>query len=195
MDEALGQIVAGTYDIEGAASEGRRQAAIAAKTKPLMAKAEAAYAKGEWETVITSLQGLAELDPDEFGGYAIEAFKMMFTKLNDAPRAYGYANKMIAGACVDKPEMLNAVAWVIVSTDEIKNPDLDVASKAINLANKLTNNKDPMVLDTLATVYYLQGKIDKDVETQRKAISLADPETAKQLKPSLDKYLAAANEG
>ena len=62
MDEALAQIVAGTYDIEGAVEEDRRKVATARKAEPLMTKANAAQARGDWETVITSMQELARID-------------------------------------------------------------------------------------------------------------------------------------
>ena len=195
MDEALAQIVAGTYDIEGAVEEDRRKVATARKAEPLMTKANAAQARGDWETVITSMQSLAKLDPDQFGSYAVKAFDIMITRLHDENRAYAYAKEMMHGPWSEDPMALNAVAWLIVDSQDIKNRDTDLAYKAAVKANTLTKGEDPMILDTLAAVLFQQGRIDEAVETQRKALSHSDPDFAKQLKPALDKYLAAANEG
>lgn len=195
MDEALAQIIAGTYDIEGAAAESNKKMALAEKASPLLAKANEAYAAGDWKAVVASLQELAELGLEESDSYAMQAFDMMISKLKDESGAYAYAKKMIDGAWSESAQVLNAVAWTIVDNESIKHRDLDLAFTAVSMANKLTKNEDPMILDTLAAVYFLQGKVDKAVETQRNAISHSDPEFAAQLKPALDKYLAAANEG
>jgi thiol-disulfide isomerase/thioredoxin len=195
MDEALAQIIAGTYDIDGAIAENNKKMVVIEKAKPLLTRANEAYSIGDWKTVIACLQELAELDPEENGHYASQAFEMMISKLNDEPGAYAYAKKMIEGPWSESPQALNAVAWTIVDNESIKNRDLDLALTAASKANTLTRNEDPMILDTLAAVYFLQGRIDKAVQTQRNAISHSDPEFAAQLKPALDKYLAAANEG
>ncbi len=195
MDEALAQIIAGTYDIEGAAKANKRKAMLAEKAAPLMAKANEAYQAGDWKTVVTSLQELAEIDPEQYGAYAVQAFDMMITKLNDEHGAYDYAKKMVKGAWSDQPMALNALAWTIVDSDAIKHRDLDLAYKAAKKANSLTGDKDPMILDTLAAVYYQQGEIKKAIKTQQRAIANADAAAAKELKASLDKYMAAANEG
>ena len=50
-------------------------------------------------------------------------------------------------------------------------------------------------VDTLAAVLFGQGMVDKAIETQRKAIMHAEADIVDQLKPALDKYLAAANAG
>lgn len=195
MDEALAQIVAGTYDIEDAAKESRKIAMLAEKAQPLKDAANAAYAAGEWETVVSSLQKLAALDPDEYGGYTIEAFKIMLTKMENESRAYGYAKEMINGPWAEEAQALNAVAWLIVDTAGLENRDWDLAYIAASKANKMTKGVDPMVLDTLAAVLFGQGMVDKAIETQRKAIMHAEADIVDQLKPALDKYLAAANAG
>ncbi|MCB9848861.1 MAG: redoxin domain-containing protein [Phycisphaeraceae bacterium] len=195
MDEALSQIIAGTYDIEDAAAANRKKMAVIEKAQPLMKKAETAYAMGEWETVVTTLQELARLDSEQYGRMTLEAFNMMITRLHDEQRAYNYAREMLEGDWKEDITALNAVAWIIADTEELEHRDLDLAFKAASKANAISGGEDPMVLDTLAAVYFLKGDVKQAIDTQRKAISHADPEFAEQLKPALDKYLAAANEG
>ena len=195
MDEALGQIIAGTYDIESAANESRRMALIAARSQPLMDKANKAYMAGDFETVVTTLEELIDLDPDGYQQFRLQIFAIILQKIKDEPRAYTYAKKMMAEHWSEDSDALGAVAWIIVDTADLENRDLQLALGAAMAANKLTGDKDPMLLDTLAAVYFHMGQFDKAVTAQRQAIANADPQTAEQLQASLDKFIAAAGGG
>ncbi len=85
---------------------------------------------------------------------------------------------------------LNQVAWFMVDPEAaIEKPDLGLAMKAAQKAADLTENKDGMILDTLARVYFVKGDLDKAIELQTKAVELAK-EGKEDLQKSLDEYKA-----
>ncbi len=95
----------------------------------------------------------------------------------------------------DSAEGLNSIAWRIVMPESsTKNRDLGLASRAISLAVKLTESKDPGVLDTYARVLFLQGELLKAIEIQKQAIVLAieakDEKLTAELQTRLAEYVA-----
>jgi thiol-disulfide isomerase/thioredoxin len=90
----------------------------------------------------------------------------------------------------DKNAMgLNAFAWPMVDPQgEAKNPDLELALKAAEEGVKLTNNKDGMILDTLARVYWVKGDKAKAIEIQTKAVENAPAEAKDDIEATLKEY-------
>lgn len=87
---------------------------------------------------------------------------------------------------------LNRLAWSIVDPSAPRpTKDLDLALKAAEAANSLTQNKDAGFLDTLARVHFCKGDIDKALELQTRAVGLADAEMKEQLAPALEEYRKA----
>jgi tetratricopeptide (TPR) repeat protein len=70
----------------------------------------------------------------------------------------------------DDPMMLNEIAWGIAIGEGER--DLDLALKTAERAAELTSHEDASILDTLARVYYEQGKLAEAVEWQKKAVGL-----------------------
>lgn len=93
-------------------------------------------------------------------------------------------DKMIASG---DSEGLNAIAWGMVDPDSpAKNPDLDLALKAAEAADRLSDHKNPAIIDTLARVHFVKGDVAKAIELQTKAVGLASGE----MKADLEKVLA-----
>lgn len=85
--------------------------------------------------------------------------------------------------------VLNNLAWLLVTAPDkgLRDPEraLILAKKAVEL------EMSPIYLDTLAEAYYVNGHIQKAIETIRKAISLSkgtDPYFKKQLKKFMESY-------
>ena len=86
-------------------------------------------------------------------------------------------------------ESYNAVAWKIVDpAAKTAHPDTETALKAAEQAAKLSKDKDPAILDTLARVYWVKGDKAKAVETQTKAVTLAPEAMKEELQKTLDEY-------
>lgn len=72
----------------------------------------------------------------------------------------------------DDAMFLNQLSWNILTAEGLITRDYDFALKAAKHASKLTEDKDPAILDTLALALYKTGDRDKAIKVQEKAIKL-----------------------
>jgi thiol-disulfide isomerase/thioredoxin len=189
MDNALEQIVAGTWDTVKAKAEADAEAAV---QKVINAN------RANPEDMLTALDKLEKEMPaakpkiDEFRwqiylmtGQAEKALPVIRTKIDEA------ITKKDA-------QSLNQFAWMMVDPDgpfTKENRDLDLAAKAATKAVEFSNEKDGAILDTLARVHFIKGDIDKAIELQTKALAVTPEDQKAQLQPALDEYKAAKNKG
>ncbi len=90
------------------------------------------------------------------------------------------------------PIKLNTIAWFIVDPQaKLAKRDLDLAMKAALKADELTNHEDPVILDTLARVYFSKGDVDKAIELQTKVVELVKGPEKADVQKSLDEYKQA----
>lgn len=157
MDEALGEIVAGTYDIKKAAED---------------------YAKGQKR---------------EQQANALTTKMMQFQKLlgaGEAEKASALGRELLE-AGQDNAQVLNSVAWFIVDPEaKVATKDLDLALKAATRAGELTKWENPMILDTVALVYFERGDTAKAIELQTKAVTLAPDDMKAELEGRLAEFKA-----
>jgi thiol-disulfide isomerase/thioredoxin len=90
----------------------------------------------------------------------------------------------------EDPMVLNQIAWGIAAEKKAFG-DLDLALKVAKQGVEVTKEKDGMILDTLARVYFEQGKLDEAIEWQTKAVKVND---RPDIKEALEKYEAAKKE-
>ncbi|MFT7667926.1 MAG: hypothetical protein ACI8X5_000612 [Planctomycetota bacterium] len=120
-----------------------------------------------------------------------------FTILSKLPDHKAETEKLgasIIAQAIDKGDSnaLNGFAWNLVDPEvKTENRFLGLALKAAEHANKLTENKSPAVLDTLARVYFWQGELDKAVKTQTIATDNAEGKMKESLSKALDEYKKA----
>jgi thiol-disulfide isomerase/thioredoxin len=85
--------------------------------------------------------------------------------------------------------LMNDFAWRIVTEPGLIKRDLDLAMRAVQIANDATEGKNAGILDTYARVLFERGQIKEAIEYQRKAIELATTDEARQaLEKTLAKY-------
>jgi tetratricopeptide (TPR) repeat protein len=107
---------------------------------------------------------------------------------SEASAAYELKFSRTAGRPADIP-VLNDLAWWLVTCP---HKDLRDAARAVTLARhacQLTEYKDPITLDTLATAYAATGDFESAVTWSEKAIELAGVD-AVQLKAHLSAFKA-----
>ena len=192
LDEAIEQVVAGTFDIEKATADYARQIANEEKLRPLNGKLQNALRQQDWDGAMKVTDEMEELDPSLAPNLAFTRFRILLEK-GDYDRAYGFARDAVNGAASTNAQMLNAIAWTIVDPDgTVETKDLDLAQKAAEKAVELTKSEDAAVLDTLAMVHHLKGNHDKAIELQAKAVDLAQDESMKsELQQRLDEFKKA----
>ncbi len=114
----------------------------------------------------------------------------------DYENAYKVGNELVDKAIKGKDAMkLNEIAWTIVDPDgDVSRKDLDLAMKAAVKADEFTNGQDAAIVDTLARVHFLKGNVDKAIELQTRAVSLAKGSMKEELEKSLTEYKKKAQE-
>jgi len=115
----------------------------------------------------------------------------------DAAKILAAGPKMIAKFGTNSSAM-NQLAWTIVDpkgklAGQLKdNPKLvELATEAAEKADKASGGKDGAILDTVARVYWVKGDKAKAIETQKKAVALADSSMKAELEANLKEYESA----
>lgn len=102
-------------------------------------------------------------------------FRLVMTEGNpDEARKVGM--EIVEGSS-DEPDMLNRFAWFILTNEDIKTRNLDVALTAARQAYEITRdeeeNKAP-VMDTYALALFQNGKVDEAIAMEKNAIEKTD---------------------
>jgi thiol-disulfide isomerase/thioredoxin len=191
IEEPLSQILAGTYDIKSAAEKSGRALAIEKKQRALYARlAEAMQTKNREET-LKVLEECVELDPVKNEPMLVRKFKML--QEEDEKGAYAFLKRVAEGPGKDKPQTLNAMAWMILDDQEVVHRDLDAAMTLAKQADEAAKHESAPITDTLARAYFEKGDSAKAVELEIKAISqLKEEEEAMrgQMEAALRQYKA-----
>jgi hypothetical protein len=67
--------------------------------------------------------------------------------------------------------VLNALAWIILDSADLKGRDLDLAMTLAKQAAEESKQVDPAILDTLARACFEKGDLAKAIEWQTKAVA------------------------
>jgi len=97
---------------------------------------------------------------------------MFMTKLrdfNDPVNAYVYGRAFMKEIW-DDSRMLNDLALAVLTDEYVRRRDLLFVEEAAQQANKLTEYKDPLQLNTLALLCHERGDLDCAVKWSRKAV-------------------------
>jgi thiol-disulfide isomerase/thioredoxin len=162
IEEPLAKVVAGDWNRAAAIAEFEQQQ----KLKAMQMQLARLVRSQEWD------QALALLDQAEktMGPSA----KLTQTRLAVLQRAGKDEEAAAVQASLvkqswDDAQMLNEIAWGIAIGRGDR--DLDLALRTAERAAELTNHADASILDTLARVYYEQGKLKEAFEWQTKAVA------------------------
>ncbi|MEZ6090821.1 MAG: redoxin domain-containing protein [Pirellulaceae bacterium] len=89
------------------------------------------------------------------------------------------------------PNSLSQMAWLIAAETTGPNRDLELALKAAKRSAEITKNEAPIALDTVARVYFEQGKIDEAIQWQQQAVALGG-KFKSEMQQTLQQYQDAA---
>jgi len=196
MDEPLEKIASGSWDLKTAVEENRKETEKQAKLQKLGNALAAAIKSGQPKDVLTSIDKILELRPDlesAYGPMKVTAY----IKLGDEDKALGLARRLSASES-KSAQGLNGVAWAIVDPEAGIKPGrklLQFAVETAERADKLAEEKDPAIADTLGKAYFDSGDVPKAVETQERAVRLAKGtpfEQNKDMTDRLEQYKKAA---
>jgi thiol-disulfide isomerase/thioredoxin len=208
LDKELGGITPGqTFNAQDMINQAKFQSAMAAYQKALLTgKDEAEVAK--LEAAARALTPKGE-DFDAFN----KRLKDYISQAKTTEKAVNLFDKYVAavGADGDKdkaaelakqieslnikvPQILNDMAWAILTDERIKQRDLALATRLAKAGVDATEGKEPAVLDTYARALFDSGKVADAIEAQKKAVAACTDDSMKsELEATLKKYQAAAD--
>jgi hypothetical protein len=111
----------------------------------------------------------------------------------DADKVAALAKKLGAMK-ITNAQVLNELAWTLLTDEEIKDRDLALALKLAQAAYDASKGKEGHIVDTYARALFDNGKVAEAVAQQKKAIDLCkdEPDLVKDLTATLQKYEAKA---
>lgn len=136
----------------------------------------------------------------EFDGRAERAAKMQ--ELNQSFMKYMQAagkpdakdlpglGKALLDLAGEDPQILNAIAWNVLTAPNIKTRDTAFALDVAKAAVSASKGKNPAILDTYARALFDNGKKAEAIVQQKKAIDLAPEGQKAEMKATLGKYEA-----
>jgi len=148
---------------------------------------------GQFDYVAYAKKKAAE---DKERAHVLKLYKDYFATVStDGSEAAKIGLQLVDGS--DNAMMLNALAWKILTDVPENDRDLELARQAAAKAVKLTEEKNPSVLDTYALALYELGKkyVGQAVAYQTRAVELTNDERSQaSLKKALDRYESASVE-
>ncbi len=166
LEPILKQVVAGTFDP-------KKEAENAKLRDDLREEISKDMESGDNDAALTAIDKLIKAQPDLADEVAPQKYEILMKK-KDYAAALPLA-KTLVETQKDNSDLLNEIAWSMVDPENLpEKPDLDLAQKAAERANEITKGENGPILDTLARVYFNQGKVDKAIELQTKAVDKAE---------------------
>lgn len=165
MDGPLAEIIQNTWDRDAYIAEQK-------KSEQLREKFADAMQREDWDTAIKVLDEVLEMQPDSFGAGKT---RMMLIARHRSAEALHAEFERLTKQHWDDAQLLNDLAWTMVTDPTIQERDWSGALHAAERACELTDHKDAAILDTLAAAYYGKGDVSKAIKWQTKAVELAPP--------------------
>lgn len=188
-EKTLDQVLAGTFDVKKAAAEQAEAMKNEQKLRTLSRDLGTAMKGEKWEAAESTVKEMEKLIPEEHrDGLSMARVHILFGK-KDYKGAYKLIEQ-ISDKNTDNAMLQNQLAWDIATREDLAERDLKLAEKIATRASDASGGKDAAILDTLARVQFMNGKKEKAVETQKKAVELADADMREKFQEFLDSYKA-----
>jgi len=195
MDEPLQKILMGTWDLAAEAMKLQEIVTQRKKLEEAFKKIESLFQSfqktGDSSELITELDQSAKDIPERAMQFSLIKFQVLSSPKGDADAALVFGETILDSDLGEDLQMLNNLAWILVSPDRVKKADaklLKFALKTAVKADNLAKREDPSIADTLAKAYFDNGQLEKAVETQERVVELISG-TQLENDPSMKKRL------
>jgi thiol-disulfide isomerase/thioredoxin len=186
-DSVIEAVLAGNYDLKKAAELAAEKAKNQQQIAELSRELSAANAAKDWDKVDAKLNEMEKLLPPAAKSSVDQyRFRILLGK-GDTSGAAKVALKL-SETYKDQAMMQNQLAWDLLTQPELGGPELRIASQIAAKANEASKGEDPAILDTYARALFMEGKTDRAIELQKKAIGLAEDEMKANLRKTLESY-------
>jgi thiol-disulfide isomerase/thioredoxin len=127
--------------------------------------------------------------------HATKYFRLLTSGSGEEDAKVADLAKQIAAAECKDAELLNSLAWTMLTDKRIKKRDLNLASKLAKAAYDACEGKDSAIVDTYARALFDTGKKAEAIRFQKQAIELCtDTEAREQLEATLKEYQEQADQ-
>ncbi|HVT10966.1 MAG TPA: thioredoxin domain-containing protein [Fimbriimonadaceae bacterium] len=176
LDEALGQVIEGKFDVKAEAARAKQSQEAEAKQMAMVNAYLKPMKEGRYADAVAAIDKLVADHPEMKPQLSMTRFICLGHY--DAAAANAFAKELSGGIYKDSAMALNSLAWDMVDDKAgLKGMDYKLAIEIAEKCVALTKDDDPMAAynyDTLATCYFKDGQLDKAISTQEKALKLAD---------------------
>jgi thiol-disulfide isomerase/thioredoxin len=182
------EILADRYDVAKAAADHEKAQAAQGQMRELSTKLGVAVNAENWDEANRIVDELAKLNPENTLAPQMTKMSILLKQ-----KKYDEAYKIAAAVSEAHPEdagLQNMLAWNLAAQPGLEKRDTVLAEKIAERANKASGGKSPEVLDTLARTQFMNGKKEQAIATEQKALDLASPEQAAELRANLKSYQA-----
>ena len=170
---------------------GRYNPEIIGKATPMLTAARDALKVRNFRDAMRHYDSIIDLDPKVFGDVAVRKYEKMLSEVKDKAGARAWGDQMLQRFSSD-PLTLAELAGTILYSDEIKERDYDLASKAVEAMSRTLPENSQLLLRVRASVLAAQGQYAEAQEFQYKLWMTAPTEFKADYKRQLDEYRKAA---
>jgi len=197
MEKPLQQVVDGAWDVKAAAMIFKEERARKRKLIELRPKLAKAQKEQDSKALVALLEEAIASDPKLEENLGLSKYQTLLSDADTRDKAVEYGKHLMDKVFQDNAEALNTLARLAVDPDAKKKPDarlVKFALAAAKRADEITLGKDAAIADTLALAYFNDGDTAKAVETQERAVKLAEASPGKMdpsMKERLEQYRKA----
>jgi tetratricopeptide (TPR) repeat protein len=187
FDDALSEIIDGSWDIDRVARDDR----IRHKADVFIGKASAAERSGEYQTAIDLIEQAVVVDPSRFSLYRGWQYEIALARLSDGEQAREVADRLLNGPQGDEHFPLFILATrVVVNLPQTpaELQDLDLALRCAEKAVEINPEDEYDYLALLAQVHALRRDYSAAVEVQRKAMDVVSDSDRASAAGILEEY-------
>jgi thiol-disulfide isomerase/thioredoxin len=193
LDEPLGQIIAGKFDLKAAAAAYQ----TAKLEESLLSVLRKARQSGDPNVLLEIVNTAIGVDAKLEEKLGLLKFEVLAVQEAEFDHAHQYGKLLVEGPLKNHASRLDVLARSIVDSDAKKANAkfVAVALQAARRADELKQRKDPAIADTLAKAYFASGDVNTAIRTQQRAIKLAKStphEKDKGFQERLEQYKKAA---
>jgi thiol-disulfide isomerase/thioredoxin len=187
QDTVIEDVLAGKYDVDKAARAYADAQGHQALIEAAWRAVNQAIGAKQWEEATAKLEDLDKVLPKEDQSTRDTLRLSILLGKGDFEPAYRLMAR-ISEANLKNAGLQNDLAWRLVTDKSIQQPDLKLAGVLATRANEAAGGKDANIVDTLARVNFLQGRLERAVAFEEQAVVLASGEQKTQFQKVLGHY-------
>jgi len=145
-----------------------------------------AMKSGQWDRALAGVDTLLENEPDSLR-LLRDKFRILAVGIKDDAAAAACGERIVERA-YDSALYLNNFAWGLLTEDEYAGRFSELALRASDRSNALTDLNNWAFVDTLALAKFETGEVRAAVELEKRAIELANKGANASLQIALDRF-------